>query len=153
MTYNIMEGLLMVNGRDVWKEYGAWLAEEKEGESRNYSALLKVPAVKGHTAVNFRERDGEELPEELKQRWEPRDVQLRFAISAGNEVEFMERRNAFVSFLKEGDRGWLRVEVPELGRTYRMHYADCSDYEHLRGAGGEVAGVFTVKLREPKPEM
>lgn len=150
---DIMEGLLIVNGRDVWKEYGAWLAEEKEGDTRNYSALLKLPAVKGHVAVDFRERDGEELPEALEQRWAARDVQLRFAIAARNEVEFMARRNAFVAFLKEGAKGWLSVEVPELGRTYRMHYAECTDYEHLRDTGEGVAGVFTVKLREPKPEV
>lgn len=68
MNDEIMEGLLLINGVDIWTEYGAWLAEEKEGETTNYSALLKPPAAKAQMAVSFREDDGEKLPEDLGQK-------------------------------------------------------------------------------------
>lgn len=148
---DIMEGLLYINGKDVWTEFGAWLAEDKEGETKNYSELQKMPATKIPVAVSFRERDGEKLPEKLLRKWEPRDISLKFAIIAANAIEYRAKRNAFVSFLKNGADGWLTVEVPDLGSTYRVYYKECSDYEHLVDIDGKVAARFTVKLREPEP--
>lgn len=153
MNGDIMEGLLLINGVDVWTEYGAWLAEDKEGETTNYSALQKPPAVKPQVAVNIREEDGEKLPEDLMQRWEPRDVTLKFAIAAESRAAFNTRRDSFISFLKKGLKGWLEISVPELDRTFRMYYRDCGSYTHLEDMGGSVAGMFSVKFREPKPEF
>lgn len=150
---DIMKGLLFINGRDVWTDFGAWLVEDKEGETKNYSALQKLPATKAHVAVSFREQDGEKLPEKIIQKWEPRDISLKFAVAANDRASFAPRREAFVSFLKNGTDGWLDISVPELGKTYRVYYKDCSDYEHLEDIGGMVAARFTVKFREPKPEF
>lgn len=150
---DIMNGLLYINGRDVWSDFGAWLTEEKEGDTKNYSALQKPPATKSHVAVSFREQNGEKLPEKLVQKWEPRNIALKFAVAAADKASFIARRDAFVSFLKEGTDGWLDMRVPELGRTYRVYYKDCSDYEHLEDIGGMVAARFTVKFREPNPEF
>ncbi len=149
----IMKGLLFINGRDVWTDFGAWLVEDKEGETKNYSSLQKLPATKAHVAVSFREQDGEKLPEKIIQKWEPRDISLKFAVVANDRATFVPRREAFVSFLKNGTDGWLDISVPELGKTYRVYYKDCSDYEHLEDIGGMVAARFTVKFREPKPEF
>ncbi|WP_304961388.1 hypothetical protein [uncultured Duncaniella sp.] len=150
---DIMNGLLYINGRDVWSDFGAWLTEEKEGDTKNYSALQKPPATKSHVAVSFREQDGEKLPKRLVQKWEPRDIALKFAVAAADRESFIARRDAFVSFLKDGSDGWLDMRVPELGRTYRIYYKDCSDYEHLEDIGGMVAARFTVVFREPNPEF
>ena len=57
MTMDILKGLLLINGVDVFVDYGAFLAEEKAGDTKNYSALLKPPSAKPHTAVSFREKD------------------------------------------------------------------------------------------------
>ncbi len=151
---DIMEGLLYINGRDVWTDFGAWLTEDKERETKNYSALQKPPATKSHVAVSFREQDGEKLPKKLMQKWEPRDITLKFAISASDKASFLARRDSFIKFLKDGADGWLDMEVPELGRPYHTYYKDCSDYEHLEDIGdGLVAARFTVKFHEPKPEF
>ncbi|MCX4333168.1 MAG: hypothetical protein OSJ25_06940 [Paramuribaculum sp.] len=150
---DIMRGLLFINGRDVWTDFGAWLVEDKEGETKNYSALQKPPAAKAHVAVNFREQDGEKLPEKLVQKWEPRDISLKFAIAASDRAAFIARRDAFVLFLKTGADGWLSLTVPELGKTYRIYYKDCSDYDHLEDIGGSVAARFTVVFREPNPQF
>ena len=151
---DIMKGLLFINGRDVWTDFGAWLVEDKEGETKNYSALQKPPATKSHVPVSFREQDGEKLPEKLVQKWESRDISLKFAVAADDRATFMSRRDTFVSFLKNGTDGWLEIRVPELGKTYRVHYKDCSDYDHLEDIGnGMVAARFTIKFHEPNPEF
>ncbi len=150
---SIMNGLLYINGHDVWQDFGAWLVEEKEGDTTNYSALQKPPATKPHVAVSFREQNGEKLPEKLIQRWEPRDISLKFAITATDKAAFMARRDAFISFLKEGADGWLNMNLPELGKTYRIYYKECSDYDHLEDLGGMVAAKFTIKFREPEPQF
>lgn len=151
---DVMKGLLYINDRDVWTDFGAWLVEDKDGETKNYSALLKHPATKGHVAVNFREEDGERLPEKLVQKWEPRDITLKFAIAATDKGSFIARRKMFVSFLKEGAEGWLTLRVPELDYSCRVYYKDCSDYEYLEDVGdGMVAARFTIKFHEPKPEF
>ena len=38
MTMDILKGLLLINGVDVFVDYGAFLAEEKAGDTKNYSA-------------------------------------------------------------------------------------------------------------------
>lgn len=78
---------------------------------------------------------------------------LKFAIAAPTRAAFIERRNAFVAFLKAGDKGWLSMAVTELGRTYRIYYRECGNYTHFQDTGGSVAGLFTIKFREPDPEL
>lgn len=153
MTMDILKGLLLINGTDVFTAYGAYLVEEKKGDNKNYSALLKPPAAKSHTAVSFRERDGEKLPDSLLPAWEARDVTLQFAIMAADRAQFLSRYSSFLKFLKKGDKGWLNINPPELGRTYRMYYKDCTDYTQLTDFGGEVIAKFSVKFREPVPTL
>lgn len=62
MTMDILKGLLLINGTDVFTAYGAYLVEEKKGDNKNYSALLKPPAAKSHTAVSFRRETGRNCP-------------------------------------------------------------------------------------------
>lgn len=153
MTMDILKGLLLINGVDVFADYGAFLAEEKAGDTKNYSALLKPPAAKPHTAVSFREKDGEKLPDALLPAWEARDVTLQFAIIAADRAQFLSRYSSFLKFLKAGDKGWLTINPPELGRSYRMYYKDCTDYTQLTDFGGEVIAKFSVKFREPVPSL
>lgn len=60
MTMDILKGLLLINGVDVFVDYGAFLAEEKAGDTKNYSALLKPPSGKAaHGCVIPGKRRGE----------------------------------------------------------------------------------------------
>ncbi len=45
------------------------------------------------------------------------------------------------------------MNLPELGKTYRIYYKECSDYDHLEDLGGMVAAKFTIKFREPEPQF
>lgn len=147
----ILKGLLYINDKDVYEEYGAFLTEEREGEFSNYEELLKPPAMKAYTAVAFREEDGEELPDVLPSpRFEARDVTLYFALVASTPTEWLQKYALFVAFLKAG---WLNINVRELGKTYKMYYKQCSQYTQVTPLenGKEVAAKLKVLLREPKP--
>lgn len=149
----ILNGLLFINDKDVFKEHGAFLTEDKQGDYSNYSALLKPPSMKEYTAVAFREQDGEKLPDELPQpRFEARDVTLYFAIVADTSAEWVNRYAGFVNLLKSG---WLRIRLPEIDKTYRMYYKECSSYDQLTYLEDEAvyASRFKVKLREPVPTV
>lgn len=133
--------------------YGAFLTEAKQGEHTNYSELLKPPSMKAYTAVSFREQDGEKLPDILPTpRYEARDVTLYFAIMGDTSQQFVRRYTDFMILLKSG---WLNIRVPELNKTYKMYYKECSGYEQLTYLDDEAvyASRFKVKLREPRPSI
>ena len=149
---DVLAGLLIINEIDVYTQFGAYLAEEKEGDNYNYSALLKPPSTKPHVSVNIRENDGEKLPAKLLPKWEPRDITLRFAIVAADASQFLIRYSGFLNFLKSGTDGWLSVNLPELNKTFRFYYKDSGQYSQLADfSGGEVAAMFLVTFREPNP--
>lgn len=146
---HILSDLLYINEQDVYTTFGAFLCEDRPGDNTNYSVLMKPAAMKPYVAVNFRELDGEKLPGVLMPRFEPRDITLQFAIIAGSKTEFLAKYNAFVSMLKSG---WISMRLPELGKTFRMYYDSCTEYTQLTPfEGGDVAGKFKIKFREPNP--
>ena len=145
----VLEGLLFINEQDVYLEYGAFLTEDAPGNFTNYSQLLKPAKMKPYTAVDFRENDGEKLPDVLPDpAYEARDVTLYFAVMADRSDTFLSQYRAFLSLLKSG---WLNIRLPELGRTYRMYYKDSPGYDQLTPIDGKVAAKFKVTLREPVP--
>ena len=147
----ILKGLLYINNKDVYSEYGAFLTEDAAGKYGNYSELLTPPKTKPYTAVSFREDDGEKLPDTLPpQAFEARDVTLYFAVTADTPQIFMQKYSSFVNFLKSG---WLNIRLPELNKTYKMYYRDCTGYEQLTPIDGRVVAKFKVKLREPVPQF
>ena len=140
---------MYINDRDAYTTYGAFLSADRRGELKNYSALLKPPAMKPYIAVAFREEDGEKLPEELTPSFEARDIDLQFTIVASGSAEFLQRYSSFVAMLRSG---WLDIRLPDLGRVFRVYYKNCSEFGQLTPLeGGAVAGKFKVKFREPKP--
>lgn len=101
----ILEGLLTINGVDIYKEYNAFLAEDSAAGHSNYDELLKVPAMKAYTTVSFREENGERLPDVLPEpHYEARDVTLQFGILTGTKEEWYRKFVAFRLFLEVA--GW-----------------------------------------------
>jgi hypothetical protein len=147
----ILKGLLLINGTDVYLEYGAFLMEDRVSDHTNYTALLRPANMKSYVAVSFRDENGEKLPAQLTPCSEARDVTLQFAIIADSATSFKTKYKGFIQFLKSG---WLNVNVTELGTTFKMYFAACSDYEQLTSvAATSVAAKFKVKLREPNPSI
>lgn len=147
----ILEGLLTINGVDIYKEYNAFLAEDSASAHTNYGELLKFPAMKAYTPVAFREENGERLPDVLPEpHYEPRDVTLQFGILTETTAEWYRKFTAFQTFLKSG---WLVFSLPELGTTYRMYLKSCATHQMTTplNTGGKVYGKIKMKFREPNP--
>lgn len=153
MTMDILEGLLLVNGTDVYTQYGAFLAETAEDKHENYDALLAPPALKEQTEVSIREENGVRLPDVLTQTFDARDIRLLFAIVAPDAATFLLRYADFVRFLKEGDGGWLTLYVTDLQLEFRTYVTTISEYSQLTGFSGQVTATFRVTLREPNPDF
>ena len=126
----IMGGLFLINGTDIWTEYGVFLTEEKRGGRDNLKAILAASKTKAHTAVDIREENGEKYSDILTVANEARDITL-----------------------KTGDKGWLSLYFPQLELTLRVHYLDCPGFTPLTylWREGVQAGRFKVKFREPEP--
>ena len=62
---------------------------------------------------------------------------------------------SFISFLKQGENGWLNIHFPELELTMRVFYVESPAYKPLTylWREGVHASSFKVKFREPKPSF
>lgn len=149
----IISGLFLVNGIDVWTEYGVFLTEEKKGGRDNLKAILAASKTKEHTAVDIREQNGEKYSDELIVTNQARDVVLVFALYAPTKKQWLKKYMDFISFLKAGEKGWLSLYFPQLELTMRVHYLDCPGFTPLTylWKEGVQAGRFKVKFREPEP--
>ncbi|WP_455673765.1 hypothetical protein [Phocaeicola sp.] len=147
-----LTGYMAINGKDAWTEYGAFLAELSASEHSNMDELKKMPKMKAYTAVSFRERNGEQLPDELPSpQFEAIDRTLQFAIVADTDALRRSRYAALITALKAG---WLTFKVKDM-RDYKMYMSEPSAptwYKHLCESDKYVC-VFKVKFREPEPSI
>ncbi len=150
-----LKNLVIINGKDIWTEFGAFLTEEKKGGRENLTAIMTPSKVKSHVAVNIREENGSKYSERLEVKNEERDVTLHFALFAETQSEWLRRYRDFITFLKAGEDGWLNIRFPELSLTMRMFYVDSPAYKPLTylWKEGVHASRFKVKFREPVPSF
>ncbi len=150
-----LKNLVIINGKDIWTEFGAFLTEEKKGGRENLAAIMTPSKVKSHVAVNIREENGSKYSERLEVKNEERDVTLHFALFAETQSEWLRRYRDFITFLKAGEDGWLNIRFPELSLTMRMFYVDSPAYKPLTylWKEGVHASRFKVKFREPVPSF
>ena len=149
----MLSGLVLMNGTDIWTEYGVFLAEEKRGGMDNLTAILTPSKAKPDVAVNIRELQGEKYSAVLTPRNEPRDVTLCFALYNKTQAGWLQKYLAFINFLKAGDGGWLDINLPQLDLTLHVKYTDSTKFTPLTyiWRKGVHAGRFNVKFREPVP--
>lgn len=107
-----LDGLVTINGIDIWSEFGAFLTEEKAGGRENLTAIMAPSKVKSHVGVNIREHDGTKYSDKLDVKNEEREVTLHFAIFAPTVTGWLTRYRAFITFLKQGADGWLSFNFP-----------------------------------------
>lgn len=146
---------MIINGTDIWNEFGAFLTEKKAGGMENLTAIMTPSKVKGHVGVNIREHDGTKYSDKLEVKNEERDVTLYFAIYAPTVSGWLSRYRSFIAFLKQGADGWLEFSFPTLGMTMRMFYQSCPGYEPLTylWQEGVQASRFKVTFKEPEPSF
>ncbi len=151
----MLKGLVIINDKDIWTEFGAFLTEEKNGGRENLTAIMTPSKAKGHVGVNIREHDGVKYSTKLDPRNEERDVTLHFALFAKTKDEWLRNYRDFITFLKQGDNGWLSVHLPELDLTMRMFYVNCPGYKPLTylWKEGVQASRFKVTFKEPAPSF
>lgn len=146
-----LKGYLTINGKDAWTEYSAFLCEDKPEDNFNFNELLKPLEMKDYTVVDFRERNGEELPEELPTPcYKARDVTLYVAVYAESFTGYVTRRAALMEMLR---KDWVSLNIKELPANYRFYYKGATDAKVLIGVDGKTIGCWKVKFREPKPSV
>ncbi|MCD7938658.1 MAG: hypothetical protein LUH50_00425 [Bacteroides intestinalis] len=144
-----LTGYVTINSKDAWTEYFAFLCEDKMDDNFNFEELQKPLEMKEYTTVEFRERDGEELPDELPSpRYKARDVTLYIAVYASTLSEYNTRRAAFMEAIRAG---WVNLKVKDLPATYRFYYKGTTDAKVITDVTGATIGRWKVKFREPKP--
>ena len=74
-----MSGQVLVNGTDIWQEYGVFLTEEKKGGRENLNAILAPSKTKTHVGVDIREANGKKYSRTLTVANQEREVTLHFA--------------------------------------------------------------------------
>ncbi|RHB27243.1 hypothetical protein [Bacteroides stercoris] len=149
MMYDLT-GYMVINGKDAWTEYSAFLCEDSPEDSTNMAELLKPPEMKEYTAVDFRERNGEELPEQLPlPRCKARDLTLYLAVYASSLSECETRRLALMQALMQG---WVTLRVKGISMEYRLYYKAATPADILTDAlDGTAVARWKIKFREPKP--
>ena len=159
MMYDLT-GYMVINGKDAWTEYSAFLCEDRPEDSTNVTELLKPPEMKEYTAVDFRERNGEELPQQLPlPRCKPRDLTLYQATGQRNFLDIAiryalsgceARRLALMQALIQG---WVTLRVKGISIEYRLYYKSATPADILTDAfDGSTVARWKMKFREPKPE-
>ncbi len=150
---HILDGLVLVNGIDIWQRYGVFLTEEKKGGRENLTSIMTASKLKGHVGVNIREENGKRYSQSLTVANDERDVTLHFAQYAPTKSDWLRNYMGFIQFLKAGDNGWLRITFTELGLTLRVFYVESSAYRPLTylWKAGVQASRYKVKFREPNP--
>lgn len=149
----ILGGKVLINGTDIWTEYGAFLVEKKRGGRDNLKAIMAPARTKTHVAVDIREEDGEKYSSVLDVKNQARDVKLYFALYADTREAWLSQYKAFIAFLKQGDDGWLDISFPDLEMALHVFYKESGDYEPLTylWQAGKQASRFYVTFREPVP--
>ena len=149
----ILSGLVLVNGIDIWTEYGVFLVEDKRGDMENLTAILTPSKAKPDTAVNIREEDGEKYSAVLTPKNAARDVTPHFALYNKTQAGWMKKYFEFINFLKQGKDGWLDISFPQLDLTLHVKYKESPKFKPLTylWKEGVHASKFKVKFREPKP--
>lgn len=143
-------GYMTLNGKDAWTEYSAFLCEDKPEDNFNFGELLKPLEMKDYTVVDFRERDGEDLPDELPTPcYKARDVTLYLAVYASSLAECSTLRKNLMKALRTG---WLNLKVKELAVTHKLYYKSATEAKIATDViDGRTIARFKVKFREPKP--
>ncbi len=148
----VLAGLFLINGTDIYTQYGAFLAEDEEDGNVNYNSLLQSPDLKEQPKTSLQDEDGERTPDVIVQVYEARDITLQFAIAAPDARTFLTRYFAFMRFLKDGNDGWLTLRLTDVGLQFRVYMVSSPGYSQLVPFGrGEVAAFFSVKFHEPQP--
>lgn len=147
----MLRELLYINELDAYTTYGVFLSEDKPEENKNYSALFKPAKAKPLASVDFIEDNGKEYGERVSVAFDERTVELRFTLEADSKADFLSKYSAFITALRAGDNGWVRLRLADFNKTFNLLYDDCSEWSQLTNFEGRVYASFRIKFIEPQP--
>ena len=114
-------------------------------------ALLRMPKAKDITTVNFRERNGVELPQDPNVKLNSIERTLQFWLRGNSASDRLDKYQRMMTLITSG---MLAIAVKNY-RTYNMIYQDMPSepdwYESYEGDRFYV--LFSVKFLEPQPSV
>lgn len=139
-----MTGEVIIDTIDIWTTYGAFIL------TGSYDSLMKPPKRKVSLSNNWPEQNGLEIDLSAP-KYESKEAELSFILSASNEAEWWTRYNAFFSLLKAA--GERSLFVKELNKTFLVYYIETTSYEQLTTikAVSKVVARLTVKFGIANP--
>ena len=142
-----MTGEMLINGIDVYKEFGVTPLKG------TFDEVMKPVAVKSPLAIELENEDGERVyfPDDIA-LLAARDLTVPLAIVAYNSDDFYAKKLAFERLLRTGP---FLMFFPKVNFGITCYFSDCNQYTQLEaiqlGATKRVSAVLSVKLREPNP--
>jgi hypothetical protein len=139
-----MTGEVTIDTIDIWTQFGAFLLKG------SYNGLMQPPRRKVSLSNNWPEQNGLEI-DLAAPKYEAKEADLSFILSAYSEAEWWTRYNAFFTLLKLG--GERSLFVAALNKTFAVHYKEVSSYEQLTKVTGtnQVIARYTVKFGIANP--
>ena len=142
-----LSNLLKINGKDAWTTWNAFLGEQN-GESKNMNSLMRIPAVKEVTKVDFHERNGVELPPNPQLTFKAIERPLKFWILETTKTALLAKYGAF---MREVSKGKISLDITGW-RQCTLVYQDMANQPEIYEEPGRMSAVvFTIKFLEPNP--
>lgn len=139
-----MTGEVTIDTIDIWTTYGTFLLHG------SYDGLMRPPKRKVSLSNNWPEQNGIEIDLTVP-KYESKEAELSFILSASSEAEWWTRYNAFFTLLKlSGERSLF---VKELNKTFLVYYIEVTSYEQITTikSVSKVVSRFTVKFGIANP--
>lgn len=132
----------LIDGIDIRDAYGVVISKS--------SGLLSRPKIKTPTKADWKDYHGEVVDLE-EVRKEPRTITLKGWMPADNKGDLVAKWNAFMRIFDRPGTRRLTVDVhPTHPLVYEVYLADETDIDK-QWSSRDMAGTFTLKLREPEP--
>ena len=141
-----MTGQVIIDTVDIWTSYGAFLL------NGSYDGLLMPAKRKASINNNWTDQNGLDIDLDSP-KYESKEAELSFILSASNETEWWNRYNAFFTLLKSA--GERSLFVKELNKTFLVYYIETTTYEQLTTikAVSKVVSRFTIKVGIANPDF
>ena len=141
-----MAGDVTIDTIDIWTTYGAFLLKG------SYDSLMRPAKRKASLSNNWSEENGLEI-DLTAPKFEAKDADLSFILSASTETEWWTRYNAFFALLKTA--GERSLFVTELNKTFLIYYQEVTSYEQLTVIRNvsKVASRFTIRFGIANPAI
>ena len=137
-----MEIRYFINEKNIKSTYGVYVSAS--------SGILDLPSIKEPVKQDWQEYHGVQIDLDAP-RLQEREISLDCFINAENQLDFIQKLNAFYAeFLKPGFKR-LRIEIDTTILIFDTYIKEAIKITKQWSAGTQ-QGKFTLKLMEPMPQ-